>query len=124
MTLLPYSRSNFDCSSSVITVCPDSPRATNAKTERSDQNNKNRKVTNNSKPVWGSSVETAPVKATTIKSSQNTCYYREGIYYRPDQKGNYQVGPAPVGIRMKSLQKGFSKVLLGGISYVYYYGIF
>lgn len=92
--------------------------------ERSSRGDSRKTQSKSQKPQWGATVQTPPKRTTTVKSPDNNYHYREGVYYRKDNTGNYHVGPAPAGARIKSLPTGYSRVLLNGAVFFYYYGTF
>lgn len=75
-------------------------------------------------PQWGAPVKSAPGNTKVVVHQSGNYQYRDGVFYRPNPAGAYVAGPAPVGFRISILPTGFTRLVIGGIPYFYYYGTY
>jgi len=74
-------------------------------------------------PVWGDFYWGVSPLALRFLYNDYYYYFDDGVYYRLD-KNKYQVVPAPVGHKIKTLPTGTYQFSLDGATYFYYYGTY
>lgn len=74
-------------------------------------------------PFWGDYYWGIPPYALRFYLDGYSYYDSDGIYFRQDDD-KYQVVPAPIGHKVKTLPKGSMKFSIEGTQYYYYYGTY
>ncbi len=74
-------------------------------------------------PIRGRRVTSIPTGAVNLRWNSQAYYYRNGAFYRAMGKG-YVVVSAPIGIRVRTLPIGFSKMRIRNRNVFYYNGTY
>ena len=72
-------------------------------------------------PSWGEYYWGLPYYGSSFAWNGFNYYYDDGIYYRSDE-GQYEVVPAPLGYKTKSIPKDCFQFNIENVTYYYYYG--
>lgn len=72
-------------------------------------------------PFWGDYYWGIPPYSLWFYLNGYNYYDNDGIYYKYDDN-KYQVVPAPIGHKVKTLPKGSTQFSLDGTTYFYYFG--
>ncbi len=75
------------------------------------------------RPRLGLTVRAVPPAARIVRSGARAYYLDQGIYYTARGNGFVVVRPA-VGLRIRTLPRGFVHTVVRGTPYFYYYGTF
>lgn len=74
-------------------------------------------------PFWGDYYWGIPPYSLRFYLNGYYYYDDDGIYYKYDND-KYQVVPAPIGHKLKTLPKGNTRFTLDGVTYFYYFGTY
>ena len=72
-------------------------------------------------PRWGEYYWGLPYYGSTFALNGFNYYYDDGIYYRSDD-GQYEVVPAPLGYKTKTIPKDCFQFTIENVTYYYYFG--
>jgi hypothetical protein len=72
-------------------------------------------------PFWGDYFWGIPPYALRFYLDGYNYYDSDGIYYKYDDN-KYQVVPAPIGYKVKTIPKGSLQFTLDGVTFYYYFG--
>ncbi|MCG6191183.1 DUF6515 family protein [Maribellus maritimus] len=74
-------------------------------------------------PRYGYVVTKAPGRTTVVRYGGTVYHYHRGIYY-VQRPGGFVVVHPSIGLRIRVLPTGYSRIVVAGTPYFYFYGVF
>lgn len=74
-------------------------------------------------PRYGYVVTKVPGRTTVVQFNGAEYHYHRGVYYIK-KSGSFVVVHPAIGLRIRALPTGYSRIVVAGIPYFYYYGVY